>query len=817
MTIELGFVFLDDPAYPKQIVFIDVPGHEKFVKTMAAGASNVDAALLVVAADEGIAVQTREHFDILTLLGIELGAVVLTKRDLVDDARLAELTASVRRFVRGSFLDGAPVLPVSALTGAGIPDLKALLQDIGRRVRPRPDSGVFRMPVDRVFTMHGFGTVVAGTVLSGSVRAGDRIEIYPEGLKTRVRGLQVHKSKADSSGIGKRTALNLQDLAKEDLRRGQVAAAEGSLVPTSRLDARLDVLAGAPREIKHRDRVRLHIGTDEVMARLSVIGGPTIAPGASSPVQLVLERPAVALPGDRFVIRSFSPIVTVGGGRVLDAAPEKHKRLSGRVLQGLEKLGGTARDAVEQMFAQSTAAPRTVAEIARKLGRAESEAAETIAALLAEGALVAVGTEKPARYLHRSVRDALADGLVEGLEAYFTANPFKAEMPFSDVRAAFLEKSDAAAFKHVLDSLIANGVLYRKDAGIGLAAGRSGSIRSKPIAGPASRTPSSAARFSAPLEDDVRARLGLNPFGLPARPELAPARRYARPSGPQGDLSPRHARSGPARGRRPHRAPRLGLHRRAQGPPRPLPQVRPGHPGVLRPDRLHEARRRPARPGVTPCPRRRYTSIMGPSMKSELALVLFHLRVGARLALRVLAPVLAACLFLYYILRPEFTLELARILFVEASLLEAGLAGTLLLVGLARIVAPRIAAGSGGWARSLPADSGTRRLSAVLSMLIAEAPLLALLGALAWAVTDPGPMHGASYIVRFAEHVVRRCTAHRRPRPRSDGGRPGPSAAAALSPDEGPPARRLLICPSAATRPSWAYPAFSWPSLRRSP
>jgi selenocysteine-specific elongation factor len=511
MTIELGFVFLDDPVYPKQIVFIDVPGHEKFVKTMAAGASNVDAALLVVAADEGIAVQTREHFDILTLLGIELGAVVLTKRDLVDEARLAELTLSVRRFVRGSFLDGAPVLPVSALTGAGIPELKALLQDIGLRVRPRPDSGVFRMPVDRVFTMHGFGTVVAGTVLSGSVRAGDRIEIYPEGLKTRVRGIQVHKSKADASGIGKRTALNLQDLAKEDLRRGQVAAAEGSLVPTSRLDARLDVLAGAPREIKHRDRVRLHIGTDEVMARLSVIGGPTIAPGASSPVQLVLERPAVALPGDRFVIRSFSPIVTVGGGRVLDAAPEKHKRLSGRVLQGLEKLGGTARDAVEQMFAQSTGVPRTVAEIALKLGRAESEAAETIAALLTEGALVAVGTEKPVRYLHRSVRDGLSDALVEGLEAYFTANPFKAEMPFSDVRAAFLDKSDAAAFKHVLDGLVAKGILYRKDAGIGLA-GRE--VRLDPVeADRRARVENAflAARFSAPLEDDVRAKLGLKP------------------------------------------------------------------------------------------------------------------------------------------------------------------------------------------------------------------------------------------------------------------------------------------------------------------
>ena len=511
MTIELGFVFLDDPGYPKQIVFIDVPGHERFVRTMAAGASHVDAAVLVVAADEGLAVQTREHFDILTLLGIEHGLVALTKSDLVDEVRLAELTASVRAFVRGSFLADASILPVSALTGAGLPELKAALQAIGRLVRPRPDSGVFRMPIDRVFTMHGFGTVVAGTVLSGAVRAGDRVEIYPEGLKSRVRGVQVHGSKADASGVGRRTALNLQDLAKEDLRRGQVATAEGSLVPTARLDARLDVLSDAPREVKQRDRVRLHIGTDEVMARLSIIGAPSIAPGASSPVQLVLERPAVALPGDRFVIRSFSPVLTVGGGLVLDAAPGKHKRFSGRVLEGLGKLGGPARDAVDQMFAQSGGTPRAAAEIALKLGRSEAEVGEAVAALAAEGALVPIGETRPERFLHRSVRDELAAGLVDGLKAYFAANPYKPAMPYSDLRAAFLAKSDAAALKHILDSLISSGALFRKDAGVGLT-GRE--VAADPVEGDRRARVAgafAAARFSAPLEDDVRLSLKLNP------------------------------------------------------------------------------------------------------------------------------------------------------------------------------------------------------------------------------------------------------------------------------------------------------------------
>ena len=511
MTIELGFVFLEDPASSKQIVFIDVPGHEKFVRTMAAGASNIDAALLVIAADEGVAVQTREHFDILRLLDVRLGAVALTKRDLVDDARLAELTASVRVFVRGSFLDGAPILPVSALTGAGLPELRTVLRDIALRVRPRPDNGIFRMPVDRVFIMRGFGTVVAGTVLGGTVRAGDRVVVYPEGLESRVRGLQVHGSKTDRSGVGRRTALNLQDIAKENLRRGQVAAAPGSLAPTIRLDARLEVLASAPREVKHRDRVRLHIGTDEVMARLAVIDAQTVAPGASAAVQLVLERPAVALPGDRYVIRSFSPIVTIGGGRVLDAAPAKHKRFSGGVAEGLRKLGGSARDAVEQTFVQAAGRPRSVPDVSLKLGRGEPEVAEAVFAMAAEGLLVAIPGDKLDRYVHKSAFAALSEGLAAAVKSYFEANPYRPDMPYSDLRARFLESGDEAALKPLLEGLIASGVLLRSGAGIGLS-GRQARI-DPAQAGLRSRIEAAfrQARFSAPLEDDVRTKLALNP------------------------------------------------------------------------------------------------------------------------------------------------------------------------------------------------------------------------------------------------------------------------------------------------------------------
>jgi len=511
MTIELGFVFLDDPGYEKQIVFIDVPGHEKFIKTMAAGASNVDAALFIIAADEGIAVQTREHFDILQLLGIKLGAIALTKCDLVDETRIAELTGTVRSFVRGSFLESAPVIPVSSVTGAGLGDVKKVLQEIGWKVDKRPDNGIFRMPIDRVFTIQGFGTVVAGTVLGGQVRAGDKVEIFPDGLKSRVRGVQVHKEKKDASTIGKRTALNLQDLKKEDLRRGQVAGAEGSLVPTVRLDARLDVLRSAEKDVKHRDRVRLHIGTDEVIARLAVLEGQKIEPGGSAMIQLILESPTVALPGDRFVIRSFSPLVTIGGGQVLDANPKKHKRFSGQVLEGMKKLGGAARDAAEQVFLQAAGSPLNIRETALKLGRSEGEVEESVKELLAETRLVTIGREKPETYLHQSVYAGLKDKVADMVRKYFEANPERPLMPYSDVRAEFLKLGDALTLKLIVDDLCRANLLFRKEAQVGLVGHEA---RLKPADQQTAARIEGAfrsARLAPPLEEELQRRLALNP------------------------------------------------------------------------------------------------------------------------------------------------------------------------------------------------------------------------------------------------------------------------------------------------------------------
>jgi selenocysteine-specific elongation factor len=511
MTIELGFIFLDDPGYEKQIVFIDVPGHEKFVKTMAAGASNVDAALFVIAADEGISVQTREHFDILQLMGIKRGAIALTKADLVDEAGIAGLTAAVRSFVRGSFLEDVPILPVSSVTGEGVDKLKNVLLEIGRRTEARPDNGIFRMPIDRVFTMRGFGTVVAGTVLGGEIRAGDRIAVYPEGIESRIRGIQVHGAKKDFSKVGKRTALNLQDLKKEDLRRGQVAAAPGSLVPTTRLDARLETLRSSEREIKHRERVRLHIGTDEVISRLVLLEGARIRPGGSALVQFVLESPTVALPGDRFVIRSFSPLMTIGGGVVLDAAPVRHKRFSAPALEGLGKLAGETKDVVEQMFIQSPTEALGIGEIALKSGKSEAEVEKAVEGLVLEAKLVRAGEDRPELYVHRDVLSHLTEFVDEFVREYFNKNPQRLLMPFSDLRSEYLKRGDPRTLKDVIDGLVGRNVLTRKEGQIGLT-GR------EAVGDPEEREAASRvedvyrrARFATPLEEEVRSKLGLNP------------------------------------------------------------------------------------------------------------------------------------------------------------------------------------------------------------------------------------------------------------------------------------------------------------------
>jgi selenocysteine-specific elongation factor len=472
LTIDLGFVFMDLPGYEKQIVFIDVPGHEKFVKTMVAGASHIDVAMLVIAADEGLSVQTREHFDILSLLDLREGIIVLTKMDLPASREgLPALRSEVAEFVKGSFLESAPVVAVSALTGEGMDELKKALVDSGLRLRPRPDTGRFRMPIDRVFSIQGFGTVVAGTVLSGEIRAGDRIEILPDSLESRVRGVQVHKEKQDFSGIGKRTALNLLDIDKDRLRRGQVAAAPGFLTPVTRIDARLKLLNDSPFGLKTRSRVRLHVGTDEVIARVILLEKDELTAGESGLVQFVFESPTSTLPGDRYIVRTFSPVLTIGGGTVLDQAPVRHKRFDPAALEGLRRLEGPLPGVIEQAFKKAAPASRTPDEISISRGLALPVVEDVAGRLLAEGRLRKITTDKGPRFLPAEAWSAVREAVLTSVRSYLKTNPLRPAMPLADLRAHLGRRTDEPAFRDVLDSVVLEKALVRGEGTVSLPSG----------------------------------------------------------------------------------------------------------------------------------------------------------------------------------------------------------------------------------------------------------------------------------------------------------------------------------------------------------
>jgi selenocysteine-specific elongation factor len=326
ITIDLGFANMDLPysnGETLRLGFVDVPGHERFVRNMLAGVGGIDLVLLVIAADESIKPQTREHFDILQLLGVQRGITVLTKSDAVDAETLDVVRLEVEEFLRGTFLEPpkSPISAVSSLTGAGLDDLRQAMLAAATEVQPRDSRALPRLPIDRVFTMKGFGTVVTGTLVAGTIRREEELEVYPSGRKVRVRGVQVHGHSADSALAGQRTALNLAGATTEDLSRGMILAPPATFSATRRVDVRLHLLSSAPRPLKYRARVHFHANTMETVAEIVLHGTKQLAPGSDAFARLKLPEPALLLPGNRFIIRQFSPIVTIGGGVVLDPAP----------------------------------------------------------------------------------------------------------------------------------------------------------------------------------------------------------------------------------------------------------------------------------------------------------------------------------------------------------------------------------------------------------------------------------------------------------------------------------------------------------------
>jgi selenocysteine-specific elongation factor len=324
ITIDIGFADLD--LGEVRVGFVDVPGHERFVKNMLAGAHGIDVVALVIAADESVMPQTREHFDICRLLEVRKGLIILTKKDLVDEELIELVRSETEELVAGSFLEGAPIIPVSSRTGEGIESLKQALLETGLEVSSRSEDFVTRLPIDRAFTMRGFGAVVTGTLIAGEIAEGDELELLPAGARVRVRGVQVHSSSVPRAVAGQRTAINLGGVEAAAIARGMVLAPAGRLRPTGAVDAQVNLLANAPRPLRSRQRVRVHIGAAEVLARVRVLAeGGEIKPGESRVVQLRTETAIVGVLGDRFILRSYSPQVTIGGGMILDPFPPRHR------------------------------------------------------------------------------------------------------------------------------------------------------------------------------------------------------------------------------------------------------------------------------------------------------------------------------------------------------------------------------------------------------------------------------------------------------------------------------------------------------------
>ncbi|MCL4820320.1 MAG: selenocysteine-specific translation elongation factor [Vicinamibacteria bacterium] len=448
ITIDLGFAHTTLPS-GEVASFVDVPGHERFVRHMLAGAHGIDAVLLVVAADESVMPQTREHFAICRLLGIRRGLVALTRCDVAEPDLQDLAEAEVRDLVRGSFLEEAPLLRVSARTGAGLDDLRRALDVLAAAPRGREDGALMRLPIDRVFTLHGFGTVVTGTLVSGALALGDEVEVLPAGRRARVRGLHVHGRSRDAVGAGNRAAVNLAGVEVADLARGDVICHPGRLRASSVLDVRLELLPGA-RQLADRARVRVHAASAEVLARVRLGAGRTLPGAEAADAQLRLEAPIVAVRGDRLVVRSYSPAETVGGARVLDSAPARRRPGTSPPLEAAE-------DAV--LGALVGAAGRAGVE-SRALGARLGVAVEALRPKLLAAGIGLVAAEGGGEVaLARAALAELSGAAEAALGRYHAEQPLRAAMPREELRARVFARAAAGAFGAVMEDLQRRGVV----------------------------------------------------------------------------------------------------------------------------------------------------------------------------------------------------------------------------------------------------------------------------------------------------------------------------------------------------------------------
>jgi len=452
ITIELGFAHLDLPC-GHRLGIVAVPGHAKFVKNMVAGAAGMDLVAFIIAADEGVMPQTREHFEICRLLGIQRGLIIVTKKDMVDADWLELVTDDIRSFFAGSFLDGAPLVTVSSTTGESIEEVRSILDKLVAASDFTEAHGPFRMPVDRVFTMKGFGTVITGTAISGRITNGEDIMFYPSRTTGKIRGIQVHGQDTPEAEAGHRTAINIQGLEKDAIDRGEMAASVDCLQPSYLLDADFFYLESAPKAYKNRARVRVHIGTAEIMGRIVLLDHEELEPGAEANVQILLEEQVGCWPGDRYVVRSYSPIHTIGGGRVLNGSPRKRKRFR----EGDKEIFKTYRannpeDLALLHIRESSYNGLTLDRLAVKMGIFGNRLKKIVQLPLSAKKIILVEQDKQ-RMVSFAVYEKLADKLRSVLAAYHQDNPLKAGLPKEELRSKLYRGLDQRLFQYLLNDL----------------------------------------------------------------------------------------------------------------------------------------------------------------------------------------------------------------------------------------------------------------------------------------------------------------------------------------------------------------------------
>lgn len=464
ITIDLGFTYFD-LKNGDRVGIIDVPGHEKFINNMVAGVVGMDLVLLVVAADEGIMPQTREHMDILGLLGIKKSILVINKCDLVDEEWLELVEEEIQEELEGTFLEGAPVVKVSAATGQGLDELTDTIQQLmSDEVVAKDTQTIPRLPIDRAFTLSGFGTIITGTLISGTITREDVLEMYPIGKECKIRNIQVHGQNQDKCYAGQRVAINLSNVKKKEIRRGCVLAPKNSMKNTDLLDVKLKVLEDSMRILTNHERLHLYTGTSEILCRAVLLDKEQIGPGEEGLVQLRLEEEIAVKRGDRFVVRFYSPMETIGGGIVLEPNPVRKKRFDAQAIEELKKKeSGSLGDVMELQIKEHGDTMITLTELAKVMAHSVDELKEYLEELEESGTIFVFPMKKDTYLWHRDSEFAVRQKIEETLQKYHSEHPYRYGMKKAEIHNTFLKKIKPNIFDAYIERMTGENVYGRRE------------------------------------------------------------------------------------------------------------------------------------------------------------------------------------------------------------------------------------------------------------------------------------------------------------------------------------------------------------------